>query len=456
MHKKLLFGISVICWCNVVFGNTDSRRKHECSYDLEKAYIEYSNAIPGVLFDDNHNGISHIQDVADGYIIGRNIRYDFIANFTDLKSYHDKHIAEITSLSNFDLDIKNSASEEAFLEKIASFRRQVSGIDNLSYRLESEFSRLSAEFYIPNLGRSINKINTIKVKMEQANCQDFELQKPVNEILNDLSLWWGEIHKIKNYIADFQQKRTHLIDYVAKTYNSKMEKGYSDAIVQDLDSVRNMILKAFVINDFHTEVELWWYGKYDTMDNYWSSRYLNIHKSLEVSYQRLGEAKYYRKEWEKLRGILDGVVLDQISVADYRIEVLDNWISKIEALKWEDYLELQEDNVNRRLAILDRLPKICEAVLRNFLFVVPQINSMQDFTLAEERYKRVIDACGKRETDQSLALYNERVLAIKELYKKLGKLDPTDDEILSALIHLENMGFEKLESQLVGLVGERK
>lgn len=300
------------------------------------------------------------------------------------KTLGDVVLADASFCYSLDILIKALRQNEVVIESIA---KEFFNLWSVDIPIWESLEELRSE------GKSEIKIREIE---HIVSLSDYpELEPSIRAILKSIRSWIGKAVYLKTFILEANRKRSLVFEIARGKIELYLESEFAKLSGQKLEDLKDQIDAILAARDLLIEIENWWFNA-EVLNGFGGGylfKYLQFEKPLLIMRSDYAQGLSFEERIDALSSLPPATKAVLKNELQTRLNMLKVEIDKLVSGGWQPLLERQKLLVEARVKKGGILSSDCKAAIAEFEGKASNVQTLFDFRITEEAFKKHIDAC---------------------------------------------------------------
>jgi hypothetical protein len=319
-----------------------------------------------------------------------NSDYNIGKNFEALQQKHERYLEKIDEFVQGKLNIPSTLED---LQK---------ELENLG-RAQNDLAKALGDVVIADQSFTYS-INTLitglqnnKMALEKVIKEsDYpELKPQFDEMLKSIQSWIDKAAYAKAFVLEAGRKRSLVFGIVSSRLELSLEAEFARLSGQKLGDITDQIDAILLARDLLIEIENWWFSTavLNGFGGGYLFKYLQFERPLLIIRADYAQGLSFEQRIEALSSlppVTKTALKDELQT---RLNTLKAEIDKLVSGGWQPLLTRQKLIVKARETKISTLSSDCKSAIKEYSDKASDVQTLLDFRIAEEAFKKHIDAC---------------------------------------------------------------
>lgn len=316
--------------------------------------------------------------------------YNIGKNFEALQQKHDQYFAVIDGFVQNKLNIPGTLED---LQK---------ELENLG-RAQNDLAKALGDVVIADqsfaysLDTLITGLQNNKTALEEVIKEsDYpELKPQFEEILKSIQSWIDKAAYAKAFVLEAGRKRSLVFEIVSSRLELALEVEFARLSGQKLGDITDQIDAILFARDLLIEIENWWFNaaSLNGFGGGYLSKYLQFERPLLIMRSDYAQGLSFEQKIDALGSLPPATKATLKDELQTRLNTLKAEIDKLVSGGWQSLLTRQKLIVKARETKISTLSSNCKSALKEYNDKASDVQTLLDFRIAEEAFKKHIDVC---------------------------------------------------------------
>lgn len=316
--------------------------------------------------------------------------YNIGKNFEALQQKHEQYLAEIDEF------VQNKQTLPDTLEDIQKELEALGRPQNDLAKILGDVV-IADQSFAYSLDTLIAGLRSNKKNLENViEESDYpELKPQFDEMLKSIQSWIDKAAYAKAFVLEAGRKRSLVFEIVNIKLQLALETKFAELSGQALGDIRDQIDAILFARDLLIDIENWWFNAVEVngFGGGYLSKYLQFERPLLIMRSDYAQGLSFEQRIEALSSLPPATKTALKDELQTRLNTLKAEIDKLVSGGWQSLLTRQKLIVKARETKISTLSSNCKSALKEYNDKASDVQTLLDFRIAEEAFKKHIDVC---------------------------------------------------------------